>query len=344
MKPQSSKINRINGDARTPKYRQMIDILLWEIGEQVYPPGHRIPSINETSEAYLLSRDTVEKAYRELCQRGVLRSIPGKGYYVSSRPAGSQLKILLIFNKFSNYKRLIYNTFVQTLGDRAVSTVYVHGFNAQLFQRMVLENLGLYDYYVIMPHFYRDSHLAEAALRKIPPHKLLLLDRSAGLPGKRHGLICQDFALDLEEALCSGMDLMARYRRLRLVFPESQDFPYPPEIKTGFLNFCRRAGIEGELLAAAEPEPVQAGDAYIVIEEADLIDLIKKSQAAGLRLGQDLGLISYNDTPIKEILAGGITVVSTDHAAMGRRAAAMILQNKRSQERNPFRLIRRNSL
>ena len=66
---------------------------------------------------------------------------------------------------------------------------------------------------------------------------------------------------------------------------------------------------------------------YIVIEETDLVQLIKICKAKKLKPGEDIGIISYNDTPFKEILLNGISVFSTDHAKMGETAARLILEN-----------------
>src|SRR5690606_38582950 len=90
--------------------------------------------------------------------------------------------------------------------------------------------------------------------------------------------------------------------------------------------------------------PVSKGDAYIVIEETDLASLIKTCQSKGFKIGKDVGIISYNDTPLKEILLEGITVISTDHEKMGSETAEIILANKQVKIKNPFTLILRTSL
>jgi len=63
-----------------------------------------------------------------------------------------------------------------------------------------------------------------------------------------------------------------------------------------------------------------------------------------LTVGKDIGIISYNETPLKEILLDGITTISTDHDQMGRTAAGLINENKHAIIKNPFTLIRRKSL
>jgi len=61
-------------------------------------------------------------------------------------------------------------------------------------------------------------------------------------------------------------------------------------------------------------------------------------------LGEDIGLISYDDTPIKEILAEGISVISNNFALMGERAAQMILSREKGRFVNESRFIERKSL
>ena len=47
---------------------------------------------------------------------------------------------------------------------------------------------------------------------------------------------------------------------------------------------------------------VNTKEVYVVIEEPDLVTLIKSCQSQKLKIGKDVGIISYNDTPLKEIL------------------------------------------
>jgi len=69
------------------------------------------------------------------------------------------------------------------------------------------------------------------------------------------------------------------------------------------------------------------------------VNLIKNCRAAKLKLGKDVGIISYNDTPLKEILSDGISVISTDHARMGETAARLILDNKKEKIKNIYPLF-----
>ena len=68
---------------------------------------------------------------------------------------------------------------------------------------------------------------------------------------------------------------------------------------------------------------------------------VKQVRDKDYQLGKDIGIISYNDTPLKELL--GITVISTDFKKMGTLAAKMIVDKKISSVKNDFNFIDRNS-
>ncbi len=63
-----------------------------------------------------------------------------------------------------------------------------------------------------------------------------------------------------------------------------------------------------------------------------------------LKLGSDFGIVSFNDTVLKEVVANGITTISTDFKMMGQTLARMIQEKSTEKIRNQSALIRRNSL
>ena len=137
--------------------------------------------------------------------------------------------------------------------------------------------------------------------------------------------------------------MLKKYDKLYLVHPKL--IPYPPEIRKGFINFCMQNNYEYEVIHEIDSNTViNTKEAYIVIEETDLVSLIKQCRLSGLKIGKEVGIISYNETPLKEILLDGITVISTDHNKMGETAANLILTNSVEKIKNPFVLIRRKSL
>ncbi|MCU0354125.1 MAG: GntR family transcriptional regulator [Cytophagales bacterium] len=331
----------INHEDKTPKYKQIVAAVIRDIEKGVLRRGEQLPSINFVSEEYYLGRETVEKAYRELKEAGYVSSVAGKGFYVEGTRTG-KLRILLIMNKLSSYKKIIYYAFLKALGDKATVDLYIHHYNAALFQQIIEENLGKYHHYVVMPHFFENTDKVNVrqVLEQIPKDELVLLDRN--LPDLKGDLIAvyQDFEKDVYQALESGSDLLAKYNRLVLVFPS--DGHYPDEIVRGFKHYCIHQQKDFAIVENALEEQVRPATAYIVIEETDLAELIKKTRQTHYELGRDVGLLSFNDATLKELLS--ITVITTDFETMGRTAAALLLDKQRVRIKNPFSMIRRQSL
>lgn len=332
---------QFNPKEKTPKYKQIVQSIIADIERAVLKKDEQLPSISELSEEYYLARDTVEKAYRELKERGFISSVQGKGFYVNGTE-NNKMRILLVFNKLSSYKKLIYYAFLKVLGNKASVDLQIHHYDAKIFAEIIENNLGKYNYYVVMPHFFpeTDKKTTLKILDKIPSEELILLDKDIPEYTKPCLSVYQDFEKDIFDALDELRDSLTKYRQMVLVFPS--DGNYPIEISRGFRQFCVNFGIEFLICENAFDEVLHAGTAYLVVEETDLAELVKKTRQSNLKLGEDIGIISFNETTLKELLE--ITVITTDFETMGRTAAALLLDKKQIKIKNPFYTIRRKSL
>ena len=267
----------------------------------------------------------------------------GKGYYINNINVDQPLRVLLLFNKISNYKKQIYQAFIKTLGSRAIVDLKIHHFNVQILKTLVENSLHEYDYIVLMPYFYEQTEEAINFIKTIPSEKLLLLDRRIPFFDCGAGCVYQDFENDIIDALEKGLTLLKKYSKI--YFVHSNMIPYPPEMVRGFRRFCMQNSFRNEVIGDVTADTtVSEGDVFIVIEETDLASLIKTCRLKGFEVGKDVGIISYNETPLKEVLLDGITVISTNHEKMGESAANLILNNCKDTIKNPFDLIKRKSL
>lgn len=92
-------------------------------------------------------------------------------------------------------------------------------------------------------------------------------------------------------------------------------------------------------------EVIEKHTAYIDFEDDEsLVNLIKKMNKTDLIIGKDIGIVSYNDNPLKELLLGGITVVSNVFEKIGYQAADLILKKESKQSLHSFKIIVRESL
>lgn len=336
----------INDESSLPKYKQVVKSIVENIEKGGIKYGQKLPSINQLSFDYYLSRDTVEKAYRDLKKDGVIESVKGKGFYVSNSAPTSKTRVLVVFNKLSAYKKVIYNSLAHELGEKAQIDFFIYHCDYRMFEQIIEEHLEGYNYYVIMPHFLEfDKPSYLKLLKKISPKKLIVLDHLIEGQGECHGVIYQDFKMDIYNAMEEGMDVLKKYKNLILVFPNKVEYPYPSDIVVGFRRFCAFNNFKFEVINEIEEETaIKKGTAYVVIEENDLVNLIKNVRANKIKLPGEVGVLSYNDTALKEVLAEGISVITTNFNSMGTQAAQMILNKKAGLIKNDFMFIGRKSL
>ncbi len=334
---------QIGLETPVPKYTQVVNAVTEAVRRGQLKKGQKISSINELSDEYFISRVTVEKAYNILREQGTIIPIKGKGFYINRIEIDAPVKVLLLFNKISNYKKEIYNAFIKTLGANAVVDLKIHHFNVQILKSLVENHVNDYQYIVIMPFFYEQMEEAIKIIKSIPPNKLIIMDRRIPYLDTECGCVYQDFENDIIEALEKGLDLLEKYSKL--YFVHSNMIPYPPEMVRGFRKFCMQNSFKNEVIGEINQKTeVKKGDVFIVIEETDLSSLIKICKTKGLKIGKDVGIVSYNETPLKEVLLDGITVISTDHVKLGESTAKLILNNSKEKIKNPFVFIRRKSL
>lgn len=332
---------RINPESEIPKYKQVVDLIISDIESGIFKQGQRVPSINETSEELLLSRDTVEKAYICLKKMGVLLSVRGKGYFVNQISLYKKLRVALIFNKLSNYKRSIYYSLVGSLGSKASVDVFIYNHDLTEFGSIIDNNLNNYDFFVILPHFKHEQADYASIIRRIPKEKVIIADR---FPEnlREYPVVYQDFETDIQLALTRGLALLRKYKQVNLVFPADQF--YSRRIVRGFQIFCQVNNLCFSVIEKLQADNIRANEAYVIVSDDDLYSFIKLIRERGLKTGHDIGLVAYNDNPVKEILEDGITTISTNHDEIGRLIAQMILTRDFRQIRTPFEFIERKSL
>ena len=326
----------------TPKYLQLTNSILKGIEEGKIEKDYILPSINDLSYELEISRNTAEKAYRHLKQLGVVGSVPGKGYFIARSDFKQTIRVFLVFNKLSAHKKIIYDSFAATLGEQAVIDFFIYNNDFSLFKKLVQNRKEDYTHYVIIPHFLEGGEKAHEIINDLSGGKLILLDKLVqGIKGE-HGAVHENFEKDIFEALKEALPQLSKYKTLKIVFPLYTYFP--DEILKGFQNFCQHYAFNYKVIQNIADEIIQDGEVYINLMEDDLVVLLEKIRATPLKVGKNVGIISYNETPWKGFILEGITTISTDFKKMGEMAAGMILNNESKHIEVPFRLTLRNSL
>jgi DNA-binding transcriptional regulator YhcF (GntR family) len=318
----------------TTKLRHLVDAMSNAISQGKYKPGHPLPSVNQLSKQYNLSRDTVFKAYRELKLHGIIDSTPAKSYHVMNVTN----KVLLMLDVYSPFKDVLYNAFVSNLPKNYKVDLVFHFYNEHLFETVINDSLGRYNHYVIMNF---NNEFLHQSIRRIDPGKLLLLDLG-DFDKSHYPFICQDFGKSVYECMAKNISLLKKYRRLVLILPDESEHPKI------LIRYVKKLSRDFDLDAAvlkSMPENCLAKEtAYLVIQQKDLVRMVKQCRVEDLKIGSDVGLIAYNDTPMYEIIENGITVISTDFALMGSKASEFVKTRQDIQEIIPARMIVRGSL
>jgi DNA-binding transcriptional regulator YhcF (GntR family) len=326
----------------TPKYQQLANSIVKAIEDGKLQVDDVLPSINELSFEYEICRDTAEKGYKYLKNKGIIGSVPGKGYFIKSIDVDRTTKIFLMFNKLSPHKKIIYDSLVSTLGDKATIDFYIYNNDLALFKKLLQNSKSDYNFYVILPHFIDGDETAHNIINTIPKEKLLLIDKIIpGVTGS-YGAVYENFEQDIYTALEEALPHLQKYHTLKLIFPERSY--YPDEIVKGFNRFCTQYTFNSKVVHDIRKETLGKGEVYINLMDDDLVSLIERIIESKLKVGKDLGVISYNETPLKKIILNGITTISTDFEAIGVEAARIIQEKRLRHVQIPFSLTLRSSL
>lgn len=329
----------ISNSLGTPKYVQISNSIIDLINNGALEKGEKLPSINEICSEHHLARETVVKAFSNLREKGLITSVHGKGFYVSSTDTKTANRVFVLFDTFTSYKETLYSGMKETFSKDTVLDIYFHHFNFRILKSLIASHIGDYTSYVILPMNHKK--IADA-LAPIPHEKLYLLDIKPDYLKRDFVGIYQDFENDVKETFTSILHLIKKYNSITLVFRNTiTDLPKP--LEKGFIDFCLKHNIPHRVIYEKVGSDIKAGESYIVIDDEDLVKIVETANKKKLEFGKDIGIISYNDTPLKKVINNGISVISTDFHAMGVGIAEMITSSKNFIKRNKSTFVNRRS-
>ena len=328
---------------RDPKYKVVVRFVEDQIRSGALRMGDRIPSVNAFRIRYNLSRSSIFLAMEDLKARGIIEAEPAVGYYVSSTKINVQEKILLLFNEINAFKEDLYKSLLKAIGTNASVDIMFHHYDRRVFETLLREASGKYTSYVVMPGKFRGLAPLLDSIRG----RFFLLDHFQDDIRGRYPSVGQDFERDTYDALVKGLPQVRKYDALILVQHETKE---PEERYDGIKRFCEEFGFTSLLMPTLEGGQLRRGTLYLTAEERELVNMIKLADQAGFEIGRDIGILSFNETPLKEVLCGGIATLSSDFPQMGRTMAQIILNSSSIPPgdtitiRNPWTLIPRRSL
>lgn len=327
----------IDTSISTPVYKQIVHSIYRNIEQGVLQLDDPLPSVNKIAEKFSLARGSVFSAYNDLRSSGIIDSIPGKGYYVTSTQTNQKQNIFLLFSTFTPYKETLYNAIVNNLPKVCSIDIYFHHHNIKVFENLIREQAGYYNRLIIMPEIHENT---PAILSKLDPKHTYLLDVGYKEYASQYPGVYQNFEKDIYSILVSSISVVKKYLRLFLIYPKTAK---TIDIITGFNRFSENNKIQTKIIDSLNSLEIKKGDAFITIEDNHLVEIVNAARQNKWKLGEEIGVISYNETSLKSVIADGITTISTDFAAMGKAIADMVIAGKTEVIENPFIIIDRKS-
>ena len=330
----SNFIPKVDNSLSVPKFLQLVQSFEDAVKSKQLTVGDMLPSVNELCKVCELSRDTVFKAYTELKNRKLIESVPNKGYYVASNTQN----VFLFLDTFKAYKEVLYGAFRDALPSTYNVDVHFHHYNVKVFEDIIANAVGKYSHYIIMNF---DDKKVKEAVSKIDPSKLLCIDWVVNVPEKS-SYLGQDFGTPVYDNLLEIKHKLQKYGRLVFIYPEFTN--HPKDTIIAFEKFCGEQGFDYEIVYKTEDMQVKKGELYFTVSDRVLAKLLDCAHDLRFSVGEDMGIISYNETPTKKYIKDGITVISTDFNKIGTQMAEFILNGKKVREFVPTTMIIRNSL
>ena len=326
------KLN-IDNNSSVLKFQQLVDSIIDAISQNQLKQGEMLPSVSQIMSETQLSRDTVFKAYAELKRRGVVESVPNRGYFVTRKIT----KVFLFLDTFKAYKEVLYHSFLNHLPKGISVDLHFHHYNPVLFEKIIDESIGKYSKYIIMNF---DNRKVGKIISKIPQQQLLIIDWRIHA-GKNTSVVYQDFGEAVYRCLNNHVDTVKKYKEFIFYYPT---FTYhPKEAVEHFERFCFDHQISSSVLYNDEAFKIKKGMLYLLVSDRTLANFLDQCEEHGFVPGKDVGVISYNETPMKKYVKNGITVISTDFKLMGQKAAEFVSSDKTMKFEVPTELKIRQS-
>lgn len=311
----------VDRNSSEPVYQQLVEAVLNATKTGLIDRGDRLPSINELSRHYSVSRSTIEKSYNNLRDMGILSSQHGKSFFINRLDPAQELRVLVLFNQLNEYNKLICDALTERLGRRAEVDLLIYYNSAAHFRQLIRKKLAGYSHIIVIPHFLDDPETGYQAIERLPAEKLILLDRAVpGLSGNM-GAVGINFSVALRQALNDLAPALRKYQCTNLICPEYAFVP--SQFREIFVLFCEENNLVYRI--SGHISDISDGEAYIVHSDEHLMFLVREVVQSNLVPGKHIGIVSYHDNDAKKDMLNGITTISPDFEAMGNAAADMVL-------------------
>ena len=329
---------------KTPKYLQVSNSLIRAIEQRHLSKGDQLPSIRQLCDQLEISFDTAKKAYTVLKKRNIVTASHGKSNVINTSGPLLSFRVFLLFNELNPQNKIIYDAIMQSLPVQAVIDLHIYNNNNSLFRHLLENKKNCYTHHIIVPPMNSSDWVTASIINEcLEGQELIILDGKIEGIDVPHSCIYEDYENDIYAAMKDAAHLLSHYNVMNIILP--QENGYHRSILNGFKRFCYdHEFIINEWHGVNSRIRINKGELFVTLTDEDLVLLVDQLKIRKLVTGRDIGIISYNETPLKEVLMQGITTISTDFQKMGELAVKQITRGNKASIAVPFKLTLRSSL
>ena len=356
--------------AAKPKYLQVADILRREIAEGVFRDGDKLTTEEELRFRFRVSRQTVRQAIAQLEDDGLVDRRRGSGTYVRHGPRKRQglLRVGVLTSYMTDYiSPMILSGMEETLNDNNAVMVLSSTRNDPKLERSLLERMldGQVDGLIVegcrtaekTPNADCYLRLAErnipvlfmnAYYREMEQTPHLVMDDYGGGRQAAEELIRRGyrrlggvFKTDDLQGLERARGFREALTDLNIPFAEKDVLTFTTEDRMNLFQTRESADFVRML---TEERTFDGLVCYNDIFAAQLIEDLRKG---GMKLPEELGIISFDNAEISGLCHPGLTTLAHPKQRFGARAAekmlAMLEGRKEESETMKWTLVERES-
>ncbi len=327
-----------------PKYFTLMEELREEITSGRIQPGEKLPSENQLTEQYGLSRHTVRKALGILAQEGYIEACHGKGTFCSEkmRHMKKSRNIAVVTTYISDY---IFPRLIQgidnVLSERGYSIILKNTGNSRQKEAKCLEELLQKDIDALIiepsksqltcrhPSLYENLEKYQIPYifiqgiyteMKNKPH--ILMDDAKG------GYLVTKYLLDQGHHRITGFfkadDIQGIQRHKGYVKAlQEAGVPYDPDLVVWFHTEDRRS--KPSMMVKEMVKSGQLPDGIVCYNDQIAVQVIEALEICGLRVPEDVSVTGY-DNSLYAQRGTGITTIAHPQEKLGEMAAELILE------------------
>ncbi|WP_183568436.1 GntR family transcriptional regulator [Mucilaginibacter sp. SP1R1] len=318
------------------KHDRFVQGMINAIDEKIIGQDEMLPSVNKLIKELGFSRETIIKGYKDLISRGIVESKNRLGYFVGNSNIGQTLNVALLMYNLDTFEEQFYRNFREELGQQVRLSTYFHHGDIEVFETILAQIKGKYEMYVVAPIPHPKT---KELLDTIPRNKFMMFDRYESLEGDFNH-ITQEFGQSSYEVFSTLAPRIKQFEEI--IFYHSPNSLDPKEIVHSFNKFLKDHNINGRVINEYKSGSVEKGKVYFTLDNFALWQIMRDCKSKNLKPGKDLGVLSHNDEPAKEII--GITTFSSDFSNMGKMAGRAVLNREKIQTTVPMILFERYTL